>query len=204
MATKSKKAEENSTKKPSESIRQSLDAAYIASKELIETSRSLIQTESSPTISKPAPLPIQAITKLTSLIHSHTVRTALTCGPTASSPTATLSCIKELHEPILPLVTEFQAMSTSNEYPAFFVRGIRREIMMLFDAIVAFLGEVVEIARGEGSVESRERLQYSGMVMELCDRLGRICKEGPIGMIYGKLKDTQEMLADALEEVEGI
>jgi hypothetical protein len=75
---------------------------------------------------------------------------------------------------------------------------------MLFDAIVAFLGEVVEIARGEGSVESRERLQYSGMVMELCDRLGRICKEGPIGMIYGKLKDTQEMLADALEEVEGI
>lgn len=74
--------------------------------------------------------------------------------------------------------------------------------MSLFDAIVAFLGEVVEIARGEGSVESRERLQYSGTVMEICDRLQRICGDGPIGGIRRQLKETEDMLLDALGELE--
>ena len=213
MATTSAKDDTDKPTKIPESVRKALDTAYSASKELIKTSKSLLDshTPSRPIgnggpSSSPSALssPIDAIAKLSGLLHSHTVRTALTCGPTASSPTATLDCIKALHEPILPLVTEFQRLSTLHEFPGYFVMGIRKEIMSLFDAIVAFLGEVVEIARGDGDVGSRERLQYSGMVMEVCDRLQRICGDGPIGMVCRRLKDTHDMLDDALEEVVGI
>ena len=73
--------------------------------------------------------------------------------------------------------------------------------MTLLDTVDAFVGEVVEIACGDTDVESRERLQYSGMMMESCDRLQQICKDGPIAILRGKLRETEDMLRDALEEV---
>jgi hypothetical protein len=184
-----------------ESVRRALKSAYTASAEVAQTSKALLQSTTPLTKATKSPKEsLEAVAKLASLVHSHTVRTALTCGPTASSPTATLSCIKELHEPLLPLVSEFQNIS-KGEYPAYYVLGIRRQIEGLFDTLVSFLGEVVEIACGDATVESKERLQYSGMMLHSCDEIQEICKNGPFPPLREKLRETEEMLKDALEEV---
>lgn len=204
MTTKSRKGNgtfSKTGKETPESLRQALKSTYTASAELIQTSKAVLESSNpiAPT-SKPPQTSLDAIIKLASLIHSHTVRTALTCGPTASSPSATLACIKELHEPILPLVSEYQNIS-SGDYPDYFLAAVRKEIISLLDTTISFLGEAVEIACGDAEVESRERLQYSGMMMEICDRLQQICKDGPITQLRKKLRETEEMLTDALEEV---
>jgi hypothetical protein len=187
-----------------ESLRRALKSAAAASAELVQTSKSLLQSTSSVSSvpSKRPPLPAIAI--LAGLVHSHTVRTALTCGPTVSSPSATLGCVKDLHEPILPLVTEYQNLVVAQEYPQFFVDKTRQEIVRLLDAFGPFVGEVAEIACGDASVESRERLQYSGMMMDSTKRIQQFCKDGPLTILHIKLKETQEMSNDALEELQTI
>src|SRR5205814_1059196 len=182
-----------------ESLRRALKSTAVTSAELVKNSKSLLETKV-PGTDKSNQSPLDAIPKLASLIHSQTVRTALTCGPTASSPSATLKCLKELHEPILPLISEYQNL-TSAEYPEYFVNHIGKEVIKLLDTLGPFVGEAVEIACGDSEVESRERLQYSGMMMEVCDRIQQLCKDGPIVIIRNKLRDTDEMLNDALEEV---
>jgi hypothetical protein len=187
-----------------EPLRQALKSALTASNELVLTSKSLLQSSALPTpSSEPSHSTLNALSKLASLIHSHTVRIALTCGPTASSPTATLGCIKDLHEPILPIISEYQNLSSA-EYPEFFVTSIRRNIVSLLDTLSAFVCEVVEIACGNATVDSRERLQYSGMMLEVCDRIQQVCKSGPISLLRDKLRETEEMLNDALEELDQI
>ena len=200
MASSRGKTTGTSSSRPEipESIIQALKSAQTASAELIQTSKFLVK--SGENSSKSTQLSLEAIAKLASLIHSHTVRTALTCGPTASSPTTTLGCIKDLHEPILPMISEFQSLSPS-DFPLFFIASVRGSILSLLDTVNSFVGEVVEIACGDANVESRERLQYSGMMMECCDRLQRICNDGPIVILRGKLRETEDMLNDALEEV---
>ena len=187
-----------------ESLSQALKSAYTVSAELSQTSKSLLQSSKllAPS-TKSAAGCLEAIATLASLIHSHTVRTALTCGPTASSPSVTLGCIKDLHQPLLPMVSEFQNLS-SGEYPEYFVVYVRKEIEELCDTMVVFLGEVVEIACGDADVESRDRLQYSGMMLAICDRIQQICKDGPIKLLRGKLRETEDMLTDAIMEVSEI
>ena len=200
MPPKSNAKTANKRPETPESLRQALKSSYIASAELVQTSKALLQsTEKLIPTNTSVHTSTDGIAKLASLIHSHTVRTALTCGLTASSPTATLHCIKGLHEPILPLVSEFQ--NISSEYPAYFLVSVRKEIEVLFDTMVAFLGEVVEIACGDADVESRERLQFSGMMLAVCDRIQQICKDGPVHLLREKLRETEEMLTDALEEL---
>jgi hypothetical protein len=184
-----------------ESLRLALKSAAVTSTELVKNSKSLLESKVPRTSPKSIQPPLDAISKLTGLIHSHTVRTALTCGPTASSPIATLKCIKELHEPILPLISEYQNLASS-EYPEYFVDYVRKEVTRLLDTLALFVGEVVEIACGDTAVESRERLQYSGMMMEICDRIQQLCRDSPIIILQNKLRDTDDMLNDALEEVE--
>ena len=188
----------SSRPKTPENVRQALKSTQVASAELTQTSKSLLQ--SGKAFNESSPTSLDDIAKLGSLIHSHTVRTALTCGPTASSPTATLGCIKDLHQPILPMISEFQNLSPT-DFPEFFIASIRRSIVSLLDTMDAFVGEVVEIACGDATVESPERLQYSGMMLESCDRLQQICKDGPIAILRGKLRETEGMLTDALEEL---
>jgi Grap2 and cyclin-D-interacting len=98
------------------------------------------------------------------------------------------------------MVSEFQNLA-SGEYPEYFVVSVRKEIEELFDTMVVFLGEVVEIACGDADVESRDRLQYSGMMLAICDRIQQICKDGPIKLLRDKLRETEEMLSDAINEV---
>jgi hypothetical protein len=203
MASKSTSSKDTGSKgrpKTPEATRQALKSAGIASTELVRNSKSLLQANAPVTSSDSSQPPLDAISKLASLIHSHTVRTALTCGPTASSPSATLNCIKDLHEPILPLISEYQSLSTSL-YPEYFIICVQKEITSLLDTFGAFVGEVVEIACGDAEVESRERLQYSGMMMEVCDRIQRLCEDGPMPVLRKTLHETAEMLNDALEEI---
>lgn len=188
----------SSRPKTPENVKQALKSAQMASAELTQTSKSLLLSGKQSAESSKTSL--DTIAKLASLIHSHTVRTALTCGPTASSPTATLGCIKDLHQPILPMISDFQSLSPT-AFPEFFIASVRRSVVSLLDTVDAFVGEVVEIACGDTDVESCERLQYSGMMMESCDRLQQICKDGPIAILRGKLRETEDMLRDALEEV---
>jgi hypothetical protein len=98
------------------------------------------------------------------------------------------------------LVSEYHNIS-SGDYPEYFIAAVRKDIISLLDTTISFLGEAVEIACGDASVESQERLQYSGMMMEICDRIQQVCKEGPMTLLRKKLRDTEEMLNDALEEV---
>lgn len=185
-----------------ESVRRALKSASVASTELLQNSKFLLHTTSVLVPhTKSGQSSLDAIAKLASLIHSHTVRTALTCGPTASSPTATLNCIKDLHEPILPMISEFQNFVITTDFPGFFVTIVSKEITTLLDTLHAFVGEVIDIASGDASVESRERLQYSGMVMEICDRQRKICETGPNPVLRTQLRTTEEMLNDALEEL---
>ena len=62
----------------------------------------------------------------------------------------------------------------------------------------------MEIVGGESSVDSQERLTCSGMILQECDRIQRICKEGPIILLIRKLDDTKEMLDDAMNELEEV
>jgi hypothetical protein len=197
-------SEETSAKTIPEFLQKDLASILTTSKEILQTSKSLIQSPSKNDPSKRPSAILVDVGKLVGLINSHTVRTALTCGPTASSPATTLKCIKDLLQPILPLVSEVQSLSGGEEYPEYFTKGLRRDIGSLFDAIDSFLGEVVEISRGERSVGSAERLQYSGMVMEFCDRIQRDCKDGPMKLFQKKLLETEDMLKDALEELDNI
>ena len=162
-----------------ESLRRALKSTAVTSTELVKNSKSLLESKMPRGSSKSNQPPLDAISKLVGLIHSHTVRTALTCGPTASSPSATLKCLKEFHEPILPLISEYQNLASA-EYPEYFVDYVRKEVTRLLDTVDQFVGEVVEIACGDTDVDSRERLQYSGMMMEICDRIQQLCKDGPI------------------------
>ena len=190
-----------------EPLRQALKSAAIASTELVQASKSLIQSSSPESGKSAAPAkqpPLTAIATLAGLVHSHTVRTALTCGPTASSPSATLGCVKDLHEPILPMMAEYQSLTESEEYPQFFVHKLRREIIRFLDVFEPFVVEVVEIACGEASVESRKRLQYSGVMMESTKRIQHLCKTDPVHLLREKLNETQEMLDDAIRELQPI
>jgi hypothetical protein len=200
MGPKTKSGSVKDLPETPESLCRALKSTAVTSTQLVMNSKALLESKVPGPSSKSDQPPLDAISKLASLVHSHTVRTALTCGPTASSPSATLKCLKELHEPILPLISEYQIL-TSAEYPEYFVRHVRKEITRLLDTFGPFIGEVVEIACGNTDVESRERLQYSGMMMEVCDRIQQLCKDGPIIILRNKLRDTGEMLNDALEEV---
>jgi Grap2 and cyclin-D-interacting len=187
-----------------EKLRQALKSAAVASAELVQTSKSLLQSTSpQPSVPSKQP-PLAAIATLAGLVHSHTVRTALTCGPTASSPSATLGCVKDLHEPILPMMAEYQNLAAMGEYPQFFVAKVRQAIIHLLDSFGPFVAEVVEIASGHGSVDSRERLQYSGVMMECTKRIQNLCTSNPIFLLRTKLKETQGMLDDAVEELQAI
>lgn len=62
----------------------------------------------------------------------------------------------------------------------------------------------MEIVGGESTVDSQERLTYSGMMMQECDRIQRICKEGPMILLTRRLDDTKEMLEDAMNELEEV
>jgi hypothetical protein len=182
------------------SIQDALRSAQASSKELILSSKSLLQTTDEAAVfqSSKSQSATESITTLAKLIHSHIVRTALTCGPTASSPSATLSCIKDLHKPILPIISECQNL---RDYPTFFITTIHKNVSGLLDALILFIGEVVDIACGKIDVESPERLQYSGMTMEICDRIQRVCQNGPIRVLRDKLRETSEMMNDALTEL---
>ena len=65
-----------------------------------------------------------------------------------------------------------------------------------------FVGEIVEIASGVTSVESAERLRYSGMMLECCDDLKVVVVDkGVEGILRQKLNETISMLQDASQEV---
>jgi Grap2 and cyclin-D-interacting len=70
--------------------------------------------------------------------------------------------------------------------------------------MILFLREIVEIVTGESTVDSQERLTCSGMMMQECDRIQRLCKEGPMVLLRNKLELTEEMLKDAMDELEVI
>lgn len=182
---------------------EAIKSLHITSIELINSSRAIIQNPTSSSPSKPAYSSLAQIAVLIGLLHSHTVRTALTCGPTASSSTATLSCLKQFHEPILPLVSEFQAIS-SGEYPEYFTKAVRGRLLGLFDTMLQFLQEIVEIVCGRSSVESQERLHCSALMMQECDRIQQLCKDGPVLLLRTKLVETEEMLKDAMDELNEI
>jgi Grap2 and cyclin-D-interacting len=201
MTPSDDKSSKDSPETP-EAVQRALKSASVASTELLQTSKSILHSATLlASYTKSGQSSLDAIAKLASLIHSHTVRTALTCGPTASSPTATLNCVKDLHEPILPMISEFQNVTKTAEFPGFFVTVVSKEITTLLDMLHAFVEEVIEIASGDVSVESRERLQYSGMVMDVCDRLRKFCETGPNPVLRTQLRNTEEMLNDALEEL---
>src|SRR2546423_1829007 len=184
----------NGTKTNPDSTYEAIKSLQKISIELLTTSKSLLQTPTPRPSNPPTPLSasLNGIATLASLLHSHTVRTALTCGPTAFSATATLSCLKQFHEPVLPLVSELQGLW--GEYPGYFTRELSRRGSSLFEMMILFLREIVEIVGGESSVDSQERLTCSGMMLQECDRIQRICKEGPIILLLRKLDDTKEML----------
>lgn len=182
-----------------ESVRRALRLAQTASNELIKTAKSLLNTPP-PDGQKSADSSLSAIAKLAGLVHSHTIRTALVCGPTAFSPAAALGCLQDLHKPILPIVAEYQKLANEG-FPEYFVRDVRMAVTKLLDTFGGFLDEIVEIACGEASVESHERLQNSGMMMESCARIEQICKAGPISVLRQKLRETEGMLDDALEDL---
>jgi Grap2 and cyclin-D-interacting len=118
----------------------------------------------------------------------------------ASSSSATLSCLKQFHEPILPLVSEFQAIS-SRAYPEYFTKTVQQRLLSLFDTMVQFLQEIVEIVCGDSNAESQERLHCSALMIQECDRIQKLCKEGPVMLLRSKLEETEEMLKDALDEL---
>ena len=89
----------------------------------------------------------------------------------------------------------------SEEYPTFFVKGVGHSLERLLDTMGVFVGEIVEIASGGTSVESAERLRYSGMMLECCDDLKGIVDKGVEGILKKKLNETISMLKDATEEV---
>jgi Grap2 and cyclin-D-interacting len=185
----------------SESVGQALKALRSQSTELLQTCKALLHsppTQTTPSSSNPETL--QDIAKLATLIHSHTVRTALTCGTTASNPTVSHNCLKSLHEPILPLMAAYQVVR-AEEYPTFFVKSVGHSLERVLDTMGVFVGEIVEIASGGTSVESAERLRYSGMMLECCDDLKGIVDKGVEGILKKKLNETISMLKDATEEV---
>jgi Grap2 and cyclin-D-interacting, N-terminal len=184
-----------------EALQKDLAAILVTSKEILHSSKSLLQSSPHTVPSKTSVAILADVSTLVGLVHSHTVRTALTCGPTAFSPKTTLSCIKDLLQPILPLVAEMQSLTASDGSPEFFTKSLSRDIAGLFNAIEPFLDEVVEIAKGERSVKSEERLTYSGMVMHLCDQIQRVCQDGPMKLFQKTLAETQEMLQDAMDEL---
>lgn len=62
----------------------------------------------------------------------------------------------------------------------------------------------MEIVSGESTVDSQERLTCSGMMMQECDRIQQLCKEGPMILLRKKLENTKEMLDDAMNELEEV
>lgn len=96
-----------------------------------------------------------------------------------------------------------QAIS-QGEYPEYFTAELSRRVSGLFETMILFLREIVEIVTGESAVDSQERLTCSGMMMQECDRIQQLCKESPMVLLRKKLELTEEMLKDAMDELEEI
>lgn len=86
----------------------------------------------------------------------------------------------ELRTPIASLRANIQLLDDADRLPPAELDGLRADILGELDELTALIGDLVELARGEGEGDSREEVRLDLIVAALADRATRRAPSGQL------------------------
>ncbi len=177
----------------------------------------LIQSESSVTRS---PLPssiasasennvdlLSAVEQSASLIKAQTTKLSLLCITEPFTPSAVLSVLRELSTAALPVLMSAVQSCSIAIWGQTFTNELNFRTQRLLQELKALLEEISLKEKGDSSKKvtgggsTKDRLQSTGVIWEVCDELIELKNKGIAGVVATKAQEYQDMLEDAITEL---
>lgn len=156
--------------------------------------------------------PIEEIPKLSSLLSAHTTKLGLIFKPPISKTTYN-ACKIEIDSlikySILLLSLLYQIQKDKNIYSSLFANELSYEGLSIIEVNLILLNNLNELVDIEEEVTTTtttttttdQRLSSVGLVWDACEKLSKTCKNGSSGVLRSKLKLTNKLVVDALDEL---
>lgn len=151
--------------------------------------------------------PLEESTKLAKLIHAYVTKLGIIFKPPILD-TAYNACYKELDIVLKSLILFVsltkQINNGSRLYSQLLTSAILSQCISIFEGYLELVGEL-ELILNDDEINEDEsnRLISVGKIWDSCDSLCELCKLGSSGLLKAKLKQTNYLIGDALEEYTG-
>lgn len=151
--------------------------------------------------------PLDEIPKLSKLINAQVTKIGLVFKPVIAETTYK-ACWTELDSLVKYLVLLIsllnQLRKEINLYSSIFINELTQDTLSIIESSIALINELsrqIDIEEVENTDSSDYRLIGVGIVWESCDRLLKTFKNGSSGVLRLKLKQTNKLIVDALDEL---
>lgn len=160
--------------------------------------------------------PLDEIPKLTNLISAHATKLGLVFKPPIENSTLK-ACWTEIDNIVrysLLLISLLTQLNSSVEiYSKVFINELSSDSLNVLDTVIILIQELNKLlpneeeneesneGNNEGNKKSDPRLIGVGMVWESCEKLLKTSKSGSSGVLRNKLKSTNKIIIDALDEL---
>ncbi|VEU20005.1 DEKNAAC100296 [Brettanomyces naardenensis] len=152
-------------------------------------------------------LPLEELIKLTSLVHARATKLGIVFKPPIIEENYH-ACYVELNEGVrnLILLVSLSKQLTVEEqkYSKLLVRDLLRSIKVLLTSYSGLLGELEQTlgVGGDNTSDESYRLVSVGKIWEACGGIQDNVHQGSSGLLKRRLKQTNQLIADALNEYE--
>lgn len=169
-------------------------------------------TTHSPTISNTLEVanvaqPLNEVPKLSSLLSAHATKLGLVFKPPIAITTykACRTEVDSLLKYAALLVSLLNQIQEEKEkYSSVFANELSSDGLSVLEACVALISGLKELVSFEEATETvltDQRLVGVGFIWEACEKLTKTCKNGSSGVLRSKLKQTNRLVVDALNEL---
>lgn len=152
--------------------------------------------------------PLDEVPKLSSLLSAHATKLGLVFKPPIATTTYT-ACQTEVDSLLkyaallLSLLTQIQL--EKKKYSTLFANELSYDGIAVTEAcfsLIIGLKELVDVdEKGISDKPTDQRLVGVGFIWEACEKLTKTCKSGSSGTLRSKLKETNRLVVDALNEL---
>lgn len=161
--------------------------------------------------------PIDEIPKLSSLISAHTTKIGLVFKPPIAKTTYN-ACKTEVDSlvkyAILLISLLYQIQKDRDIYSKLFANELSYDGLSILEVCIILLNNLIELIDIEdensnenkdedekSNKETNQRLASVGLIWDSCEKLTKSCKNGSNGILRSKLKQTNKLVIDALDEL---
>lgn len=148
--------------------------------------------------------PLEESTKLAKLIHAYVTKLGIVFRPPILDSTYN-ACYKELDivlKTLILFVSLTKQISNESElYSKLLTTAILSQCISILEGYFGLISELdLILDYNEINDDESKRLVSVGKIWESCDSLCELCKLGSSGLLKTKLKQTNYLIGDALEE----